>query len=631
MGTNKFATIQLGEPKHAGIPTVDASVWWNWSPAASGPVIVDTAGSSFDTVLAVYTNNTFATLHEVASVNDVGPNNSRKQGYVQFNAIAGITYRIAVAGLNSQEVGTVRLRIEPGGQPDNTSPVVVISTPVSGVVITNTDPHILVAGTAFDPTPNASGVNEVLVQLNGGLAGAVPGTTNWSSTNLLVVGMNTIRVVAADNAGNRSDAAVLNVRYAPVTLPNDFFAQALPLTGKGGSVSGSSTNATREAGEPFHAGNQGGKSLWWFFNAPSDGTLSLSTVNSDFDTLLAVYTGTHVDQLTPVASNDDASPGSGYSALKIAVQGGTTYFIAVDGYGGASGHVELDYTFIATTIYHITVQTPDGGTVTPGSGYYPANTFIAFKAIPGPGQVFDHWEGSVTSTDNPLSINPSSDMTLIARFTQNQPTEGFESGNLNALPWLTGGNAPWFVESTIVSSGKYAAQSGKIGDGQSSWLVLSNIVTGAGTASFDFKVSSEQNWDFLEFYLNGRRLAHWSGEVGWLNFQFSVPAGQNSFEWRYVKDPVNGSVGLDAAFVDNIVLPPPSGMPTTTIQMLREPDGSVKLTVSGPPGQAYTIEASTDLLKWEPLPSAQALSSGASFLDTAVTGHQTRFYRVVTQ
>src|SRR5262249_37523942 len=158
-GTNKFASLQLGEPKHAQMSTDVASLWWNWSPSKNGNVIVDTAGSSFDTVLAVYTNNTLKTLQEVASVDDVGPvNNQRLQGYVQFDAIAGVTYHIAVAGSNTNELGLVRLRIEPGGKPDTNAPAVVITTPASGLVVTNA--QIVISGVAMDPTPNASGVKE---------------------------------------------------------------------------------------------------------------------------------------------------------------------------------------------------------------------------------------------------------------------------------------------------------------------------------------------------------------------------------------------------------------------------------------------------------------------------------------
>jgi len=62
------------------------------------------------------------------------------------------------------------------------------------------------------------------------------------------------------------------------------------------------TNATKEFGEPNHAGNSGGKSVWWSFQPPADGALALSTTNSTFDTLLALYTGANVRELTEGAA-----------------------------------------------------------------------------------------------------------------------------------------------------------------------------------------------------------------------------------------------------------------------------------------------------------------------------------------
>lgn len=70
----------------------------------------------------------------------------------------------------------------------------------------------------------------------------------------------------------------------------------------------------------------------------------MQTCASNFNTLLAVYTGTAVDALTPVASDNNAC-GQG-SALTFAATSGVTYNIAVDGaetFGqGATGTIELD-------------------------------------------------------------------------------------------------------------------------------------------------------------------------------------------------------------------------------------------------------------------------------------------------
>jgi Ca2+-binding RTX toxin-like protein len=122
---------------------------------------------------------------------------------------------------------------------------------------------------------------------------------------------------------------------------NDDFAAARPLGSSGtGQASGVTLDATKQAGEPDHAGNPGGHSVWYSWIAPADGNESMSTTASDFDTLLAVYTGTAVNALTPVASNDDlgAEP---RSTVSFRVARGVTYFIAVDGFFGKRGRVDL--------------------------------------------------------------------------------------------------------------------------------------------------------------------------------------------------------------------------------------------------------------------------------------------------
>ena len=51
-------------------PVQRASVWWTWTAAASGILDIHTRGSDFDTVLAAWSGNDFATLAEVASNDD---------------------------------------------------------------------------------------------------------------------------------------------------------------------------------------------------------------------------------------------------------------------------------------------------------------------------------------------------------------------------------------------------------------------------------------------------------------------------------------------------------------------------------------------------------------------------------
>src|SRR6185503_11744262 len=107
------------------------------------------------------------------------------------------------------------------------------------------------------------------------------------------------------------------------------------IAGNSGTVSGSNLAATKEVNEPNHAGDPGGKSVWYRWVAPSAGAWQFTTIGSGLDTVLAVYTGANVGALTLIASGDDASGGTN-SRLSFVAVAGSTYHIAVDGFRSQS-------------------------------------------------------------------------------------------------------------------------------------------------------------------------------------------------------------------------------------------------------------------------------------------------------
>jgi predicted dehydrogenase len=128
-----------------------------------------------------------------------------------------------------------------------------------------------------------------------------------------------------------------------VISANDRFAAALLVPALGGRLFSDNRNASKEAGEPDHAGNHGGRSVWFSWTASVSGSVIVDTFGSTFDTLLGVYQGTNVASLTLVAANDDgAGFGGNNSQVVFAGVAGNTYTIAVDGYDGASGAVRLN-------------------------------------------------------------------------------------------------------------------------------------------------------------------------------------------------------------------------------------------------------------------------------------------------
>jgi Ca2+-binding RTX toxin-like protein len=105
-GTNANASVEFLEPFHGDIVDATTSVWWSWTPTVGGHTYVHTLGSTFNTVLAVYTGNGVDSLVPIASNNDIG---TSVQSALTFQAQAGTTYRIAVAGFGAGGSGRVAL------------------------------------------------------------------------------------------------------------------------------------------------------------------------------------------------------------------------------------------------------------------------------------------------------------------------------------------------------------------------------------------------------------------------------------------------------------------------------------------------------------------------------------------
>ena len=122
----------------------------------------------------------------------------------------------------------------------------------------------MISGTASDLTPNASGVSQIVLNLNGSTV-PTTGTSNWTAIVTLKSGYNTIVGTAVDAAGNVSSPATVQVNFLVAPPANDFFANAQMLSGTSNTVSGSNLNATKEIGEPNIEGNAGGASVWWYY------------------------------------------------------------------------------------------------------------------------------------------------------------------------------------------------------------------------------------------------------------------------------------------------------------------------------------------------------------------------------
>jgi hypothetical protein len=152
---------------------------------------------------------------------------------------------------------------------------------------------------------------------------------------------------------------------------NDNFASAIPLTGASFSTTGTNVEATKETGEPNHAGVTGGRSVWWTWTAPATPppSVMITTFGSDFDTVLHVYTGTSVSTLFSVTSGNDGISPITTSRVTFSPVANTVYYIAVDGNNGFTGSIKLALPATPPPNDNFASATPLSGTLVTTTGY----------------------------------------------------------------------------------------------------------------------------------------------------------------------------------------------------------------------------------------------------------------------
>ena len=191
--------------------------------------------------------------------------------------------------------------------------------------------------------------------------GTVGGLVRVAANDDLELGQTASRVGFLASAGTLYRIAVdgrdgaqgtVQLTWRPGGLatppPNDLFIHAAETVGFGGVYHASNRGFTRETLEPSHAGGSGQRSAWWRWVAPISGPTVINTVDSSFDTLLAVYIGNSISTLRRVAENDDIDPivDNVQSEVTFGATAGVTYWIAVDGFTDGiiqeEGSIRLD-------------------------------------------------------------------------------------------------------------------------------------------------------------------------------------------------------------------------------------------------------------------------------------------------
>jgi hypothetical protein len=335
-GTNRFATIEPGEPLHAG-KAGGKSVWYTWTSPANGIATFRTVGSAFDTLLAVYTNSSLATLMNVTADEDSGGFFTSE---LRFNARAGVAYHIAIDGFSGAEGAFIlSWELEPTAE---TLPQ-IIAQPSNQTVLEG-------ASATFAVSASGGGLAYQWL-FNGALmAGATGSTLTISNVQPENVGFYAVRVSNAAGRVLESDAATLEIGPMASVQSQDKFGDLFaPGALEGAKASGSpgflslaagiplslvvnNTNSTTEQSEPVNC-RITGASRWLTLRALDSGVCIIDTIGSSIDTTLSVYTGSNYLSLQLVVCDDNGAFDGLRSLAKFTAIAGTDYRLRIDGVG----------------------------------------------------------------------------------------------------------------------------------------------------------------------------------------------------------------------------------------------------------------------------------------------------------
>ncbi len=365
-GILEGSTLEAGEaqPSFLDGPYREAgSLWFNWTPPASGRAFLSSDRGDYWAFLGVYTGSAVNALTEVAY------DRRWEEQEVEFTVAGGTTYRIQI--LNPNYYGG-SFQLEAFAPPANDN--VADAEMMEGAACSATGNTYLATVEANEPVSGADGpfgcgisygtvwytwtapftgegtawtensdyqANVFVYQGTGGsLTLADPDDYEPDNYRYFEAVAGTTYTISVDRDENYNWGTPFTL-YLSAVPGNDDFADAEVLTGEVATAEGSNEGASSEYGEPYHDPvDEGYPSVWWSWTAPSAGMFTVSTEGSSFDTLLAIYSGTEVSGLQRVAQNDNACPDRTSLVVFTAVAG-TTYHIVVDGWDEQTGTIAL--------------------------------------------------------------------------------------------------------------------------------------------------------------------------------------------------------------------------------------------------------------------------------------------------
>jgi uncharacterized repeat protein (TIGR02543 family) len=212
------------------------------------------------------------------------------------------------------------------------------------------------------------------------------------------------------------------------------------------------------------------------------------------------------------------------------------------------------------------------------------------------GYLFLGWsDGATTYAPGAVYVVPRNNVTLTAVWKLKVWTLG-EAVDAQVLPFATGGNSNWTVDTAYGWTNGVSAKSGAVAEGQSSWI--ETTVSGAGTFAFSWNVMGGiyrgTPFAYAKVELDGVEQAQEYATSGWKTETIDVAGeGAHTIRWTYMRTSPRPAED-DCAWIDGVSWTPngsetPSGSYTVTFDA-NGGVGSTSMTLEyGAPLVAATV------------------------------------------
>ena len=285
----------------------------------------------------------------------------------------------------------------------------------------------------------------------------------------------------------------------------------------------------------------------------------------------------------PTIDDEKTINGSGtgsFTSNITELEPNTTYYVrayATNSVGTGYGEERM-FTTIAITIPTVTTSTisnitinsaQSGGNVTDNGNTTVTARGVCWSTTPNPtidNSKTTNSSGTGSFTSSMTGLEPNTTYYVRAYATNSVGTAYGEEISFTTLvdvfcsalnycetSFVHGGNLPWITTEADSYDGIMSARSGAITHSQQSWF--ETTITGPAEIRFWWKVSSENNYDFLRFLINGGVQHSISGTVNWTERTYTVAEGTHTLRWLYQKDASVNS-GSDCGWVDMLQIQP---------------------------------------------------------------------------